>query len=108
MPTRYGPLVCVSGWRAQFRDIEFTVSHPIVSPGSIVESQEERFCVETFVDKLHPLPCALAFLPDGNLLVTERHLGRSVISPAGEKSIVTGTRRIRARDEKTLVVEELD
>jgi glucose/arabinose dehydrogenase len=44
---------------------------PAVTPGGIVESEAQRFVVDTVVSGLK-VPWGLAFLPDGDLLISER------------------------------------
>jgi glucose/arabinose dehydrogenase len=44
---------------------------PAVTPGGIIESEVQKFVVDTVVSGLN-VPWGLAFLPDGDLLISER------------------------------------
>ncbi|MBN2666901.1 MAG: PQQ-dependent sugar dehydrogenase [Bacteroidales bacterium] len=44
---------------------------PAVTPGGIIESEVQKFVVDTVVKGLN-VPWGLAFLPDGRMLITER------------------------------------
>lgn len=48
-----------------------TLLKPAVTPGGVVESEVQRFVVDTVVTGLK-VPWGLAFLPDGDLLISER------------------------------------
>ncbi|NEX92382.1 PQQ-dependent sugar dehydrogenase [Caulobacter sp. 17J65-9] len=67
----------------------------------------ERFSIRTVVSGLSH-PWALAFLPDGRLLVTERPGRLRIVSPAGEVSApVAGLPKVDARDQGGLLDVEL-
>jgi glucose/arabinose dehydrogenase len=54
-------------------------------------------------------PWAIAFLPDGRMLVTEKIAGRlSVVSSASAKHVVTGVPKVDGRDQGGLLDVELD
>ena len=48
-----------------------SILRPAVTPGGVVESEVQRFVVDTVVSDLD-VPWGLAFLPGGDLLITER------------------------------------
>jgi len=69
-------------------DAEFTL------PAGVIETERHGFTLETVVDGLDPLPFSIAPLPDGSILLTEKKLGLSIISPQGKQSeYITGTPR---------------
>jgi glucose/arabinose dehydrogenase len=54
-------------------------------------------------------PWALAFLPDGRMLVTEKPSGKLlIVTSAGAKSSVTGTPKVDGRDQGGMLDVELD
>jgi glucose/arabinose dehydrogenase len=48
-----------------------SVLRPAITPGGVIESEAQRFVVDTVLTGLD-VPWGMAFLPDGDLLITER------------------------------------
>jgi glucose/arabinose dehydrogenase len=98
--------------RAGYRDGEdekaFRISDPIVVPTGVVASERHDFRISVFAAGLDPLPSSLAFLPDGSLLLTEKHIGLTHIARNGRRTLVTGTPRIRGRDQKVAFFAGMD
>lgn len=67
---------------AEIKGIEF----PKPEPGKVIETQHENYTIETVVDDGLEIPWAIAFLPDGRMLVTERPGGLRVIDENGALS----------------------
>ncbi len=103
--------IYVSEKRAGFTqdDQMFRVADPLVIPAGAVKSEQAAFRVETVVDNLDPLPYSMAFLPDGRMLVTEKHVGLSLLSRDGRKTLISGTPKIQRRQaEDVRVLRSLD
>jgi len=96
--------------RAGFKegDEVLRISDPIVVPDGIVSSEQQDFRVSTFIAGLDPLPYSMAFLPDGSLLLTEKHNGLTRISRDGRKTLIAGTPRIRGRDKDVMFYSGVD
>lgn len=92
--------IYVAEKRAGFRedDNRFRVADPIVLPAGIVHSERQDFRVDTVVEGLDPLPSSMAILPDGGLLLTEKHGGLVRIARDGRRTLIAGTPRIAGRD----------
>ncbi|MEO8481583.1 MAG: PQQ-dependent sugar dehydrogenase [Acidobacteriota bacterium] len=58
--------------------------------GTVIKSAKQTFKVELVTDGLMT-PWALAFLPDGRMLVTERDGRLQVVDKAGKKTVIEGT-----------------
>ncbi len=59
---------------------------PLILPAGTIVSERHAFRIEKIVDGLDPMPFAIAPLPDGRILLSERMRGLSIISREGEKS----------------------
>jgi glucose/arabinose dehydrogenase len=78
--------------RANLGYADFKIGTPSAIPQGDVVTEAATFRVETFATGIDDLPFALAPLPDGSMLVTEKQNGIRVISPNGELSaLVEGT-----------------
>lgn len=72
--------------------VTFNYDTPLVIPDEVIESELHNFRLETVVADLDQQPFSIAPLPDGSILLTEKMLGLSVISPDGVQSpLITGT-----------------
>ena len=61
-------------------------------PTDTIRSEQHDFVIETVIDSLDALPFSIQPLPDGQILVTEKKLGLSIISQDGTQSdLITGT-----------------
>lgn len=74
---------------------------PQAVPGAVYELEGERFRVETVVGNLE-IPWALAWLPDGRLLVTERP-GRLVVVENGSARLLTRVQGVHFGEEQGLM-----
>jgi glucose/arabinose dehydrogenase len=78
--------------RANLAYTDFKIGTPPTTPEGDIVTEAATFRVETFATGIDDLPFALAPLPDGSMLVTEKQNGIRAISPAGELSaLITGT-----------------
>ncbi len=78
--------------RANLAYTDFKIGTPPVMPTGDIASEVQSFRVETFATGIDDLPFALAPLPDGSMLITEKQNGIRVISPQGELSaLIEGT-----------------
>jgi glucose/arabinose dehydrogenase len=89
--------------RIGFETHAFRVSDSLTIPSAPVKSELHTFRVDSFLGDLDPLPYTIAPLPEGGFLLTEKYIGLSVISAAGERQLVTGTPRIAERSAGNLV-----
>jgi len=62
----------------------------IVLPKGKVKTQKYKFTIETVATGIDPMPFAIAPLPDGTILLTERMQGLFVIGAEGKKTKITG------------------
>ena len=72
--------------RANFSYTDFKIAAPAAVPEGVIKSEAQAFRVETVATGLAPLPYAIASLPDGSLLVTEKTRGLRIVSPDGKLS----------------------
>lgn len=96
----------ISETRAGFSYAEFNYDTPLEIPSEPIHTEEAVFSLRVVIADLDPLPFSIAPLPDGSILLTEKKIGLSLISPAGEKSaFVSGTPQAYA-DSFTLPVKQ--
>ncbi len=73
---------------------DFKYNAELVIPEGVIETELHGFTIETVIDGLDPLPFSITPLPDGSMILVEKKLGMSIISPDGQKSaFITGTPR---------------
>jgi glucose/arabinose dehydrogenase len=73
---------------------DFKVAAPPALPAGAVASEQHAFRVETVAEHIDPLPYAIAPLPDGRILVTEKTQGLRIVMPDGTLSApIRGTPR---------------
>lgn len=89
-------------------DDRFRVADPIIVPAGVIHSERQDFRVTTVVEGLDPWPSSMVLLPDGALLVTEKHRGLTHITRDGRRTLITGTPRIAGRNEKLPLVLGVD
>ncbi|MDG1462062.1 MAG: PQQ-dependent sugar dehydrogenase, partial [Gammaproteobacteria bacterium] len=63
----------------------------IVLPAGKVKTERAKFRIETVAGGIDKMPFAMAALPDGRILVTERMYGLFIIDTDGNKTQITGT-----------------
>lgn len=85
--------IYVAERRVDRRFTDFRVDAPLHVPEGIVSSELHDFRVETVATGLEPWPFSLAALPDGRLLVTEKHRGLGLVSADGTLQRIEGTPR---------------
>ncbi len=107
-----GLAIYIAERRAGYREGEggdaFRIEDPITIPAGVVVSERQRFRVTVFNEGLDPLPSTMAFLPDGSLLLTEKHIGLTHIARDGRRTLIAGTPRIRGRDEQVILYSGMD
>jgi aldose sugar dehydrogenase len=92
--------------RANWNYGDFKYDAEFVLPGEAITTQHHTFTLHTLIADLDPLPFSIAPLPDGSILLVEKKLGLSIVSPAGEQSAyITGTPTTYA-DTYTLSVKQ--
>ncbi len=71
---------------------DFRMDAPFEIPVGPIESELVTFQLEIVAEDLHHLPFSIEPMPDGNILLTEKVRGMTIISPAGDQSdLITGT-----------------
>ena len=81
--------------RANLSYTDFKVAAPPVVPPGTIASEQQAFRVETVATGLSALPYAIALLPDGSILLTEKTRGLSIISRDGKQSaLIRGTPKV--------------
>jgi glucose/arabinose dehydrogenase len=70
---------------------DFKTDQPLVIPTERIETELARFRIEMVATGIATKPFSIAPLPDGNLLLTEKLEGLSIVSPGGERSMISGT-----------------
>jgi len=82
----------VAEQRAGTNLADFRYAAPLRIPAGTLHSKRHDFRLVTIADGLDPLPYALAALPDGRFLVTEKMRGLKLVSADGRQSqLVRGT-----------------
>lgn len=80
--------------RSNLSYLDFRITSAPLVPDGVICSEEHDFRLETVAEKLDPLPYAIAPLPDGRILLTEKMRGLSILSREGRQSdLITGTPR---------------
>jgi len=81
--------------RASFSYTDFKVAAPPALPVGVQRSEVQSFRVETVATGIAPLPYAIAPLPDGSLLLTEKTRGLRIVTADGKLSgLVRGTPQV--------------
>ena len=110
-PTQIRALaIYVGEKRAGFRegDDTFRFTDPVILPAGIVRSEHQDFRVSVVADGLDPLPSSMVFLPDGSVLLTEKHVGLTRIDRKGRRTLIGGTPRIWTRGQEVQLFSGLD
>ena len=72
--------------------VDFKMAKELVIPSEEFNTQYASFRLETIVDGIDPHPFSIAPLPDGQILLTEKTLGLSIVNPDGSRSeLIKGT-----------------
>ena len=96
----------ISETRAGFSYADFNYDTPLEIPSEPFNSEQVTFSLNVVIDGLDALPFSIAPMPDGSILLTEKKIGLSIISPEGEKSeFISGTPQAYA-DSFTLPVKQ--
>ena len=86
--------IFIAEQRAALSYADFNVAAPPSVPAGAIASELHAFRIETVAEGLDPLPYAMAPLPDGRILVTEKTAGLRIVSPDGTLSApIRGTPR---------------
>jgi len=78
--------IFISEERANTTFADFRIETPLVIPEGVISTTAHDFRLEFVAGGLDPLPYAIAPLPDGRILVTEKTRGLTVVSAKGEQS----------------------
>lgn len=76
----------VTEQRAGFSQIGISMGQPLAIPVEAIASEQHSFRLEIVAMDLDPLPFAIAPLPDGRILLTERGRGLSIVGTDGARS----------------------
>lgn len=88
--------------------VAVALATPVLAAEREIETEKVKITVETVAEGLEH-PWALAFLPDGNFLVTERPGRLRIITPDGQvKSAIAGVPEVDARNQGGLLDVALD
>jgi glucose/arabinose dehydrogenase len=87
--------IFISEKRSKLAYTDFKVAAPLQVPAGKIASEVHAFRIETVASGLDPLPFSIAPLPDGQILLTEKTRGLSIVSASGEQSaLIKGTPRV--------------
>jgi mono/diheme cytochrome c family protein len=100
--------IYIAEQRQNMKALQFNVDKAIELPKTSLQSEEHSFRVETVNENIDTYSFAIAPLSNGSLLVTEKHKGLSIVSPNGEKTLITGTPKILGDDYSELIYNDLD
>ncbi len=78
--------IFVSEARANYTYTDFNVGEPPPVPAGKIASEAHAFRIETVATGIDRLPYAIAPLPDGRILLTEKARGLRIVSKSGELS----------------------
>ena len=78
--------IFVSEARANYTYTDFNVGEPPPLPAGKIASEAHAFRIETVATGIDRLPYAIAPLPDGRILLTEKARGLRIVSKSGELS----------------------
>ena len=96
----------ISETRAGFSYASFNYDTAFVVPTDAYTTEKHAFNLKVIAHGLDALPFSIAPLPEGGMLLTEKKIGLSIISPAGEKSdFITNTPQAYA-DTYTLDIKQ--
>ena len=83
--------ILIAEERANATFADFRMAPPLELPEVTVETEHHGYRLTKVIDGLEPLPYAIAPLPDGRILLTEKMRGVTVVAPDGTQSeLVTG------------------
>lgn len=83
--------ILIAEERANATFSDFRMAPPLELPDGTIETQHHGYRLTKVIGGLEPLPYAIAPLPDGRILLTEKMRGLSVVTADGTQSeLVTG------------------
>lgn len=77
--------------RADLSYADFRIAAPAAVPTEAIRSEKQAFRVETVATGLSALPYAIAPLPDGSLLLSEKTGGLRIIAGGRQSDVIRGT-----------------
>lgn len=78
--------ILIAEQRADRPFTDMKMSKALVIPSEPIESELATFHVEVVATGIDPYPFAIAPMPDGSILVTEKTKGLSIVAPDGTRS----------------------
>ncbi len=84
--------------RQGMQDMSFRVREPLTIPTTKIASELHAFRFQVLADALGALPYAMAYLPDGRILVTDKLNGLILLSATGERTVVSNTPHVRPKE----------
>ena len=89
--------IFISEKRSDLTYTDFKIGAPPTVPEGRINSEKHAFRIETVATGLDPLPYAIAPLPDGRILLTEKTKGLRIVSADGKLSEpIRGTPKVYA------------
>jgi len=84
--------IYVAEQRSGYSYDDYKIASTLEIPQGLQKSTHHDFFLDSVIDGLDPLPFSIAPMPDGQILLTEKKLGLSVVSAKGSQSpLITGT-----------------
>jgi glucose/arabinose dehydrogenase len=81
-----GIAIYIAERRVDQRFTEFHIETPVEIPAGPIDSEEHAFRIELVTDQLHARPYAVATLPNGEFIVTEKMYGLRLVRADGSVS----------------------
>jgi glucose/arabinose dehydrogenase len=78
--------ILIAEQRADRPFTDMKMSKPLVIPQDPIDTERATFHMEVVATGIDPYPFAIAPLPDGSILVTEKTKGLSIVAPDGSRS----------------------
>lgn len=76
----------ISETRQNMNYADYKYDAKMTVPEDVISSEKHAFKFETIIDGIDALPFSIAPLPDGQILLTEKKLGLSIVSAEGKQS----------------------
>jgi glucose/arabinose dehydrogenase len=82
----------VAEQRSGYSYDHYSIASSLEIPQGLQESEHHDFQLDIVIDGIDPLPYSIAPMPDGNILLSEKKRGLSIVSAEGSQSaVISGT-----------------